>query len=120
MSTAAATIAHILDTLAPLPLSSRKMFGEYALYLDGKTVAFVCDDTLFIKPPPAQTRFCPMPSAARHIPAAKTISSAPKASTIPICAAASCAPSPPTRPRQNRKSRRILKTARRPTVPRPA
>ena len=50
MSTSAATIAHILDTLAPLPLSSRKMFGEYALYLDGKTVAFVCDDTLFIKP----------------------------------------------------------------------
>ena len=50
MATQAATIAHMLDTLAALPLTSRKMFGEYALYLGGKTVAFVCDDTLFIKP----------------------------------------------------------------------
>lgn len=50
MGTQAATIAHMLDTLSALPLTSRKMFGEYALYLDGKTVAFVCDDTLFIKP----------------------------------------------------------------------
>jgi TfoX/Sxy family transcriptional regulator of competence genes len=40
----------MLDTLSALSLTSRKMFGEYALYLDGKTVAFVCDDTLFIKP----------------------------------------------------------------------
>lgn len=52
MGTTPATIAHMLDTLSALPLSSRKMFGEYALYLDGKTVAFVCDDTLFIKPTP--------------------------------------------------------------------
>ena len=59
MSTSAATIAHILDTLAPLPLSSRKMFGEYALYLDGKTVAFVCDDTLFIKPTPGANAVLP-------------------------------------------------------------
>lgn len=28
----------------------RKMFGEYALYIDGKVVAFACDDSLFIKP----------------------------------------------------------------------
>ena len=59
MSTSAATIAHILDTLAALPLSSRKMFGEYALYLDGKTVAFVCDDTLFIKPTPGANALLP-------------------------------------------------------------
>jgi TfoX/Sxy family transcriptional regulator of competence genes len=31
-------------------LSYRKMFGEYALYLDGKVVALVCDNQLFIKP----------------------------------------------------------------------
>jgi TfoX/Sxy family transcriptional regulator of competence genes len=31
-------------------LSARKMFGEYALYLDGKIVALVCDDRLFVKP----------------------------------------------------------------------
>lgn len=28
----------------------RKMFGEYALYIDGKVVGFACDDSLFIKP----------------------------------------------------------------------
>ena len=31
-------------------LSHRKMFGEYALYLDGKVVALVCDNQLFVKP----------------------------------------------------------------------
>ena len=31
-------------------LSYRKMFGEYALYLEGKVVALVCDDQLFLKP----------------------------------------------------------------------
>ena len=49
MSTSPATIAHILDAL-DLPLTSRKMFGEYALYLGEKVVALVCDDTLFLKP----------------------------------------------------------------------
>lgn len=28
----------------------RRMFGEYALYLDGKVVAFVCDNRLYVKP----------------------------------------------------------------------
>jgi DNA transformation protein and related proteins len=27
-----------------------KMFGEYAIYCDGKVVAFVCDNQLFVKP----------------------------------------------------------------------
>lgn len=31
-------------------LTFKKMFGEYALYLDGKVVAFVCDNHLFVKP----------------------------------------------------------------------
>ncbi len=31
-------------------LEYRMMFGEYALYLDGKVVAFVCDNQLFLKP----------------------------------------------------------------------
>lgn len=31
-------------------LSYRKMFGEYALYLDEKVVAFVCDNLLYLKP----------------------------------------------------------------------
>lgn len=33
-------------------VSARKMFGEYGLYCDGKYVASVCDDQLFVKPTP--------------------------------------------------------------------
>jgi TfoX/Sxy family transcriptional regulator of competence genes len=52
MRTQAGTIDHLLDVLSDLPLVSRKMFGEYALYLNAKVVALVCDDQLFIKPTP--------------------------------------------------------------------
>lgn len=31
-------------------ISFRKMFGEYALYCNGKMIGSVCDDKLFIKP----------------------------------------------------------------------
>ena len=31
-------------------ISQKKMFGEYALYCDGKVVALVCDNQLFVKP----------------------------------------------------------------------
>lgn len=48
MATRAETIAPILDTVPGA--SARKMFGEYALYLDGKVVALICDDRLFVKP----------------------------------------------------------------------
>ncbi|MFN0180166.1 MAG: TfoX/Sxy family protein [Gemmatimonadales bacterium] len=31
-------------------VSFKKMFGEYAFYFDGKVVALVCDDRLFVRP----------------------------------------------------------------------
>lgn len=40
-------------------LTHKKMFGEYALYLDGKVVAFACDNSLFIKPSQAVTVLAP-------------------------------------------------------------
>lgn len=50
MSTKQSTIDYFLDQLAALPsVDARKMFGEYALYWDGKVVALVCDDTFFLK-----------------------------------------------------------------------
>ena len=67
MSTRAETITHLLDALAPLPLNARKMFGEYALYLDGKVVALVCDDQLFLKPTPgALSALAGCPQAAPY------------------------------------------------------
>ena len=40
-------------------LGHKKMFGEYALYVDGKVVAFACDDSLLVKPNPAVARLHP-------------------------------------------------------------
>lgn len=31
-------------------ITCRKMFGEYAIYVEGKVVALACDDQLFLKP----------------------------------------------------------------------
>ncbi|MGL6076577.1 MAG: TfoX/Sxy family protein [Fimbriiglobus sp.] len=30
-------------------VTARKMFGEYCLYVSGKPVALICDDTLYVK-----------------------------------------------------------------------
>ena len=35
------------------------MFGEYAFYLDGKVVAFACDNSLFVKPSRAADSIAP-------------------------------------------------------------
>lgn len=48
MGTSAETVAAILA--AARGATARKMFGEYALYRDGKVAALVCDDRLFLKP----------------------------------------------------------------------
>jgi TfoX/Sxy family transcriptional regulator of competence genes len=51
MSTHQSTIDHLLDLLRPVgPVSARKMFGEYCLYVGVKPVGLVCDDQLFLKP----------------------------------------------------------------------
>lgn len=31
-------------------IAAHKMFGEFALYLDGKVIGLVCDNTLYLKP----------------------------------------------------------------------
>jgi TfoX/Sxy family transcriptional regulator of competence genes len=50
MATKQSTIDFILDQLSALgSASARKMFGNYALYCDGKVVGLVCQDVLFIK-----------------------------------------------------------------------
>ncbi|MEO6717271.1 MAG: TfoX/Sxy family protein, partial [Novosphingobium sp.] len=51
MPTEDQTVAFLQDQLSRLEnLSIRKMFGEYGVWLDGKTVGLVCNDQLFIKP----------------------------------------------------------------------
>jgi TfoX/Sxy family transcriptional regulator of competence genes len=40
-------------------LTHKKMFGEYALYVDEKVVAFACDNSLFVKPSAAAAKLAP-------------------------------------------------------------
>ena len=51
MATQQGTVDFIVEQIAGAgQVSARKMFGEYGLYCDGKMVALVCDDQLFVKP----------------------------------------------------------------------
>ena len=69
------TVDFILDQLAAggAEATAKKMFGEYGLYLDGKMVAMVCDDRLFVKGTDAGRAFTgpieeapPYPQAKPH------------------------------------------------------
>lgn len=50
MSTQPETAEFILEHLSPRGrFSVRRMFGEYALYTDGKVVGLICNDLLYVK-----------------------------------------------------------------------
>lgn len=50
MATDADFVKFIVDQLAGTgSVSSKKKFGEYAIYCEGKVVALVCDNQLFVK-----------------------------------------------------------------------
>ena len=52
-------------------ITSRKMFGEYAIYCDGKVTALVCDNQLFVKPTEAGRSFIGEVVEAPPYPGAK-------------------------------------------------
>lgn len=52
-------------------ITYRKMFGEYGMYSDGKIVALVCDNRLFVKPTPGGRAFIGTPLEAPPYPGAK-------------------------------------------------
>lgn len=50
MSTQKETVEFIVEKLGDTErFATRAMFGEYALYADGKVVALICDDQLYVK-----------------------------------------------------------------------
>jgi TfoX/Sxy family transcriptional regulator of competence genes len=53
------------------PVSFRKMFGEYAIYCNGKVVALVCDNQFFVKPSAAGRTLIGSPVEAPPFPGAK-------------------------------------------------
>lgn len=51
MATDTDFIAYIIEQAGlGARLAHRRMFGEFALYVDDKVVAFACDNSLFVKP----------------------------------------------------------------------
>ena len=74
MATQRRTIDHLMEQASGAgAVSARPMFGEYGVYADGKMVALVCDDQLFVKPTPGGAAFTgpvgeapPYPQARPH------------------------------------------------------
>lgn len=65
-------IDYIIDQLSNAgSITFRKMFGEYALYVDGKVFALVCDNQLFIKPTDAGKTYIGTPETGLPYPGAK-------------------------------------------------
>ncbi|HEX5650105.1 MAG TPA: TfoX/Sxy family protein [Steroidobacteraceae bacterium] len=51
MATDLEFVEYVCDQLRRAgPITFRRMFGEYALYADGKVVALLCDNQFFLKP----------------------------------------------------------------------
>ncbi len=66
------TIEIILEAAADIPtIRTRKMFGEYALYVDEKVVGFVCDDRLLLKITDASTALVRTKATGKPYPGAK-------------------------------------------------
>ncbi len=58
MATKPGIIDYLLDQIGRTQsVTARKMFGEYGVYSQGKLVALVCDDQLFVKPTPKGRAF---------------------------------------------------------------
>lgn len=72
MATRIGTIEFICDQAGlGRRLTYRKMFREYALYLDGKVVALICGDQLYLKPTPEGLKCLGNVSEAPPYPGAK-------------------------------------------------
>jgi TfoX/Sxy family transcriptional regulator of competence genes len=72
MATDSEFMKYITEQLSGAGLIAyRKMFGEYGVYLDGKVVALVCDNQLFVKPTKAGRKVLGEAKTAPPYPGAK-------------------------------------------------
>jgi hypothetical protein len=72
MATQKETVDFILTKLRdPKRFSARAMFGEFALYCDGKVVALICNDLLHVKILPASEELGPLCEQGPPYPGAK-------------------------------------------------
>lgn len=67
-------VQFVVDQIAPdCAVTSKKMFGEYGLFSDGKMFGMVCDDRLFVKPTPGGRDFAGDIAEAPPYPGARPI-----------------------------------------------
>lgn len=108
MATQKETVEFLLAKLRqPKRFAARAMFGEYALYADGKVVALICDDLLYVKILPASQELeslCekgePYPGARPHYLVEEThLSTLPALPQI-LCAIGASLPEKKKKPRQ--------------------
>ena len=72
MATESEFAQFITDQLSGLDtVTTRRMFGEYALYANGKVVGLICDNRLFVKPTEAGRTFIGDPVMAPAFSGAK-------------------------------------------------
>lgn len=72
MSSQQKTVDYILEQSAAAgTMTAKKMFGEYGMYCDGKVMAFICDDQLFIKPSEAGRAYLGEVTEAEAYPGSK-------------------------------------------------
>lgn len=72
MSTQQKTVDYILEQSASAgTMTAKKMFGEYGIYCDGKVMAFMADDQLFIKPTDAGRAYLGEVTEAAAYPGSK-------------------------------------------------
>jgi TfoX/Sxy family transcriptional regulator of competence genes len=72
MASQQSTVDFILDQIRGAgAVHAKKMFGEYGVYCDGKMVALVCDDQLYVKPSDAGRIFVGDCEEASPYPGAK-------------------------------------------------
>lgn len=72
MATDPAFIDYVLEQAAfGARLTTKRMFGEYALYLDGKVVGFACDNSLLLKPTEQGRAALPSVTLGKPYPEAK-------------------------------------------------
>ena len=51
MATQQRTVDYLLEQAASAgAVSTKPMFGEYGVYVDGKMIGSICDDQLYVKP----------------------------------------------------------------------
>ncbi len=85
MSTQKETVEFILKKLGePKHFSVRAMFGEYALYADGKVVGLICNDQLYVKILPASAELENICEKDEAYPGSKKFYVVPPQSGVPF------------------------------------